>query len=87
MGPFRRASVPGGRGPCPDGAHGPTDAAEGGPSPAPSRRGRRRWKRLGQLHFCVPLTLSIDDVPPGPDSAVNATLYGRLPPLQATEAP
>ena len=31
LGPLSRASVPGGRGPCPDGVHGPRYAAEGGP--------------------------------------------------------
>jgi len=40
---------------------------------------------LDQLHFWVPVTVCVSGVPPGPVSAVNVTLYGRLPPLQATE--
>jgi hypothetical protein len=50
-------------------------------------RGRRRERPLDQLHFCVPVTVLDDGVPPGPVSAVNVTLYGRLPLLQATDVP
>jgi hypothetical protein len=69
---------------------GPTDAAKR-PISCHRRprtvRGRRQEQPLDQLHFCVPVTVLDDGVPPGPVSAVNVTLYGRLPLLQATDVP
>ncbi len=53
--------------------------------PREPRGGAGVCRLLDQLHFWVPVTVDIDGVPPGPVSAVNATLYGRLPLLQATD--
>ena len=55
-------------------------------APAPCE-GARSGNYLDQLHFCAPLTVVCDGAPPGPASAVNVTVYGRLPPLQATDVP
>jgi len=52
-----------------------------------SHEGAGSGNYLVQLHFWVPDTVVDDDAPPWPFSAVNVTLYGRLPPLHATDVP
>ena len=88
----RDAPAPAGHGRPPDTdarRNGPMDAAAGGPkktagAPA-SCEDAGSGNYLDHLHFCVPVTVLDDGAPPGALSAVNVTLYGRFPALQATE--